>query len=112
MTLERQQIPEAYRTLTVAPGSNGIVWEERFTPGFPGFIDKIGIDWYRDTWYDFIIDGRSVEKIVRTIEVTTPDEYNPPFVSTKRVRFVFHNESSDSLDAGVLCSGYRARPLI
>ena len=103
--------PESYQYKEdVAPGERVLVYELLIGGGYTGFIDKMGINWYADTFYDFIIDGRRQEKIERSIEMTQPDEYDPPFVAKKSIRFWFNNNSANTISPGVLCSGQLVRP--
>lgn len=79
---------------------------------YTGFIRKVGINWYTDCYYEWNVDGRLVEKILRSIEMKEPDEYEPPIIAEKKIQFVFFNNGDEAITAGVLCSGELVRLLM
>lgn len=112
MSLDRSTIRPGYQTKEVAPGESAVVWYYRVGGGYKAFVRKIACNWYPDTYYEFSIDGDLIEKVERTIEMTEPDEYDPPFVAEKRIIWKFFNNSSNAITTGVLCSGDLARPAV
>jgi hypothetical protein len=108
--LEREAFPEPYRYVKegVDPGENAVVFYLTIPRGSVGFISKVAIDVYSDTYVEFRIDGRLVENTRRTVlevESFTPETYDPPLVVEKWVKFTFFNNSTATVYPGVLCNG-------
>lgn len=114
MQLERIVFPDPYQYKTVEIGEKVIVWDMPVSGGYVAFIDKVSVDWYVDTFTEFIIDGILKEKIQRTIldvDSVRLEPYDPPLIAEKRVRFIVTNNSDADIVPGILCDGYLCKPI-
>ena len=110
MTLQSIPFPTPYQyKAAVAPGERVLIWELLLSAGYVGFIGKVAWDWYEKSFYEWKIDGHLYEKLQRTSEVQTPDEYSPPIIAQKSIRFYFTNNDTKTLAPGVLCDGQMVR---
>lgn len=58
-------------------------------------------------YYNFLIDGELIEKVVRIIaDVNSPRDLNPPFVAVREIQWVCVNNTSSPFIAEIVCDGY------
>ena len=106
--LDRRAFDRPYRYETVEPGEHKVLWELVVPRDHAAFIRKVGVDWYNDTHWEWRMDGVLKERIQRTIEDVSsfkPDEYDPPLIAEKWIRFTFWNNSGAALTPGCLVEG-------
>lgn len=109
--LECIPFPTPRRSVEVATGTELIVWEERMTGNFVGFIDRISVSRGDDllgcanTWVDFIVDGVLIERIQREISLNLPDVFHPEIVVRRIVTFRAHNGDISDHEFEVVVQG-------
>lgn len=108
--LKRMPFPAPYQYLEVQPGERKLVYEQRMNGGYTGFIRNIAMDYYADTFYEWIIDGKAAQKIEYTHNITGPRRITPPRIAKKHIRWYFTNNGDVAVVAGVLCDGELIRP--
>lgn len=114
MILQSVAFSEPYRYVSVPPGEHAVVWYLSIPRGCAAFIRKVAVDTYSDTYTNWEVDGRLVEKIMRTVLWTTsfvPEEFNPPYIARRWIKFTFFNNSELTLTPGVLCNGELVTPI-
>lgn len=89
----------------MAAGEKATVYYLPVSGGYTAFIDKIACDWAEDTYYEFIVDGVLIEKVKRLIPMDNAESFNPPIISTKSIKWIFHNDSDEGLEVHILCDG-------
>ena len=110
ITLKRMPFPNPYQYLEVQPGERKLVYEQLMNGGYTGFVRTISQDYYADTFYEWIIDGKASRKIEYTFSITEPRELKPPRIAKKHIRWYFTNNGLVAVVAGVLCDGELVRP--
>lgn len=109
MPLESRGFPKPYDYADVPAGQKAVVWRMGGWGDYVAFINKISVDWFAGTHWEWTVDGKLVDRIERTISISEPDEYDPHIVAKRWVRWTFFNESSEARKVGVLCDGVLVR---
>ncbi len=107
--------------VSVQPGTSQVM-VDRWTNGGLGFLTDLGVLWVpaganNDAfYYNFVVDGNLVEKILRVIGaggsvssttgVPTPEPINPPLQFHRRLTITAYNNDTTAHQAETFCGGY------
>ena len=99
------KFPTPYQYAEVPAGEKKIVWELKVTGGYTGFINKVSCDWYKSCFWEWSVDGVLIEKVEREVSVTEPDEFSPPIIARKWIRWIYYNKDTVDHVVGVMLDG-------
>ncbi|RLF35611.1 MAG: hypothetical protein DRM99_04285 [Thermoplasmata archaeon] len=89
------ELGKIHQYKTISSGESGTVFYLKIPESCVGFIRKMANTFYRDTYYQLIIDGEIVEnKIERTVgEIDNPVAINPPILVRNYIKVIGVNNS-------------------
>lgn len=102
---------QTYQYLTLAPGASGTIFLLDIPPKYFGFLERVANRWYNDTYLDWKIDGKLIERVRREFAIVGREPYilEPPFIIKKELRWLGKNDSSASVTLAVMCDGRLCR---
>ena len=108
--------------IQVGAGTSKVIYEfdlRSLCSDYIGFIERLAVAWYPDTYIDWEIDGELVEQIKRSIGWTgDPDEpfmnpelFNPPYFVREKIKFTAYNNDTKARYFEVFCDGILRRKI-
>lgn len=101
------KFPLTHATLDLAPGQSGTVFDLPVPKGWVAFIESFGNAHYRDSYYDWRVDGKSVAgEIDYTIgNINSPKIFDPPIIAHKSITVRAVNKSNSTNTYAVIMDG-------
>lgn len=95
-----------HRTLTLAAGESGLIFEEELVDWEVGFWNLIANAYYGNTYYTVYVDDSVFEKVERVYgDIEDPFRFDPAVVFRKALRIYAFNNDSSSHVMEVYCNG-------
>lgn len=90
----------------ISVGGSGVVWEFKVPKKYVLFVDRIGNNWFPNTYYNLKIDNE-IHKIEYTIgNIEKPRVYDPPLVVKDFIIVEAYNNSSLTHTFAFLIDGF------
>jgi|GEM_PF-2748669 len=102
--LSRYTKPFQYKDISA--GNSGVVWSFNVPKRFVLFIERMGNNWFPNTYYNLTMDGE-IHKVEYTIaNIENPRVYSPPLVIKNYIIVEAYNNSSKDHTFAFLIDGF------